>query len=694
MSNRPDLSSRRSLRDLEREAGLLVDGNDLMIRSVSTILRWMQHTTDVPTGQPQERPERGHFLDRVALTFVPGTRPADVAAVIYWDKANSRLLVDAIPGEHGFDVVRNSPLLERGELASASDNDEATHLLRVDMYKFFYERGVDVISVDMHASRMQSLLYDVHHAKNARPDTKTARRNLRHYIYMYCACGIWQRLTARAPRFGHQIVHFFLAKNGDDLLLDKEAFDVKSRISPASHVLDQDETWLKELLCGFDQTATVEYKLEKAHVGNSKVVYHLVLNEDVLWNLYMFAAACIRHIRRSTLGIRTWIRIPQPGRKLSKKNRQGMEAMLDEMHSALYRLYKLLHHSPSFWRLVDLLGIISLEKLEDLKERSGFDGKGVANETRPPGSSSSTYAYASSTHSPSSPVDIISRRHGFKYKEHRHARLPEDYLVHTFSDIVRGWLQSITRWYHAVQDLSNNESIRAAVQHGFVVGTTTPASPHLPHRQRSLVSTLWSLRQPRKWSVEQARDAIKARATELVQAMELQTQEEAIAMDAKTGKAVPQLIHDRQLKALKILADFSEEAIQEWEEAFEGCVHCEGDLACRMYFDDRNICEELIGVSKRCCFCCDSALLAFYPHLKRVSSHGKVYHWAPPPGTPGFVKESVLFNLKVEFDRFVRCYLNPNEVDKSRSLTSDSSRESDLGSTCSSNPSSVVDSTA
>ncbi|KIO22931.1 hypothetical protein M407DRAFT_9698 [Tulasnella calospora MUT 4182] len=391
---------------------------------------------------------------------------------------------------------------------------------------------------------MRSLLNDVHDAKNARLDIKTARKNLRHYIYMYCACGIWQRVT---------VLHFFLAKNGTDLLLNKEAFDVKPGVSLASHLLDQDETWLKELLCIFDQTGNVEYKLEEVPVGNSKAAYHL------------FATGCIRHVHRSTFEIMAWILTPQPGQKLSKENRQRTENNLDEMQSTFYRLYKLLHHSPSFWRLVDLLGIISLEKVKDLK------------------------------------------RYRFKYKEHSHTRLAEDSLVdgaglspiHTFSDI------------------------------------------------------------PKKWSVEQARGAIKARATEPVQAMKLQTQVEAIAMDAKTGKAVPPTIHDRQLKALKILADFSEEAMQDWEEAFEGCVHCKANLACRMYLDDRNICEELIGVSKRCCFCCDSALLALYPHLKGVSSHGKVCHWAPPPGTPGFVKEAVLFELKIEFDRFVRHYLHP-----------------------------------
>lgn len=193
----------------------------------------------------------------------------------------------------------------------------------------------------------------------------------------------------------------------------------------------------------------------------------------------------------------------------------------------------------------------------------------------------------------------MSRPHGHKYKEeeHSHTRLADDSLAdeaglnmfHTFSDVVRGWLQFITRWYHAVQDLCDGDTVRAAVQHGFVVNTTAAASPRPPHRQRSLVSTLWSLRRPKNWSVEQARDAIKTKATELLQAMKLPTREEAIVVDAKTGKAGPPSIHDRQLKALQILANFSEEAIQDWEEAFEGCVHCEADLACRMYLDDRTV---------------------------------------------------------------------------------------------------------
>lgn len=91
-------------------------------------------------------------------------------------------------------------------------------------------------------------------------------------------------MTARAPRFGHQNAHFFLDKNGKDLLLNNEAFDDKMRIAPASCLLDQDETWLRKLLCGFDQTVTVEYELEEVHLGSSKVAQHLILNKDVLWN--------------------------------------------------------------------------------------------------------------------------------------------------------------------------------------------------------------------------------------------------------------------------------------------------------------------------------------------------------------------------------------------------------------------------
>lgn len=178
-----------------------------------------------------------------------------------------------------------------------------------------------------------------------------------------------------------------------------------------------------------------------------------------------------------------------------------------------------------------------------------------------------------------------------------HTSLAEDILVdevglnmvHSFSDVVRVWLSFITRWYHAVQDLCDREAVRAAVQHGLVISATTPAGPELPHRQRSLVTTLWSLQQLGKWTIEQARDAIKARATELLHAMRLQTQDGRVTTDAASGIAHSPTIHDRQLKALKILADFSEESIQQWEEAFEGCVHCEADLACKMYLEEKTV---------------------------------------------------------------------------------------------------------
>ncbi|KAG9029753.1 hypothetical protein FS837_003481 [Tulasnella sp. UAMH 9824] len=642
MSTQPDLSQKRALTDLKRESGLSLNGQDLLMRSASTILHWVQHQTDAPTGHPQERSKTGRFLDRIALTFASGTGPADVGAVIYWDNAYSRLLVDTIPGGHGFDVLKGSMPMDRAKSVPVSENAEAAKLLRDDRYKFCYERGVDAIGVEMHASSMQLLLNDVHNAQNGREQSKIARRNLRPYIYMYCSCKIWQRITARAPRFGHQIAHFFLDKNGEDLLLNNEAFDDKMRIPPASCLLDQDETWLRKLLCGFDQTGTVEYELEEVQPGSSKVVQHLVLNKNVLWILYRFAAKYIQHICQSTSAIRTWVQFPQPGRELSKRNRQRMEEMLDEMHVAFYRLYKLLHHSPSFWRLVDLLGVISLGKLRELREGSGVGAKEVIYESRPSESSSSTNAYASSTEFLLSPTDTVSRPHGDNYQEHDHTRLADDCLAdevglnmfHTFSDVVRGWLQLVTRWYHAVQDLCDGETVRAAVQHGFSVNATTTPRPQLPRRQRSLISTLLSLQRPKIWSLEQTRDAIKTKATQVMQSMKLQPRVGAIATDAK---AVPSTIHDQQLKALQILADFSEEAVREWEEAFEGWVHCEADLACRMYVDDKN----------------------------GAPSHGKVYPWAPPPETPGFVKEQVIFNLTIEFDRFVRQYLKGKETERS-----------------------------
>lgn len=225
---------------------------------------------------------------------------------------------------------------------------------------------------------MQSLLNELHSNKNSKPDTKTARRNLRHYIYTYCACQIWQGITVRAPRFGHEIVHFFLHKNGKDLLLNKESFDVKTEIPETTQLHDQDETWLWEQLRDFDGTGSVMYKLESIPVANSRLtVRHLVLNREVLWNLYRFAAARIRHVHQATCWIRTYTRKPQPGQELSNEDRKRMETFLDDMHSAFYRLHHLLHRCPSFWRLVQVLGSTSLQKLEESQASNERGSQGV-----------------------------------------------------------------------------------------------------------------------------------------------------------------------------------------------------------------------------------------------------------------------------------------------------------------------------
>lgn len=103
MDNQPQLQ------DAAHSQQERVDDTDLLIRSMTTLLYLVGHKV----GTSQDRPDtarQGHLLDRIALSFVSGAKPADVAAVIYWDHASHRLFVDAVQASHGYDLIKTRSL--------------------------------------------------------------------------------------------------------------------------------------------------------------------------------------------------------------------------------------------------------------------------------------------------------------------------------------------------------------------------------------------------------------------------------------------------------------------------------------------------------------------------------------------------------------------------------------------------------
>ncbi|KIO26583.1 hypothetical protein M407DRAFT_243683 [Tulasnella calospora MUT 4182] len=83
--------------------------------------------------------------------------------------------------------------------------------------------------------------------------------------------------------------------------------------------------------------------------------------------------------------------------------------------------------------------------------------------------------------------------------------------------------------------------------------------------------------------------------------------------------------------------------------------------------------EGVIGVSKRCCFCCTVLLRALGVKQEILSSHGKVYPYAPPPQASEPVKQKVLDALKEKLEKALDKYGASHR-------TGDSSPGSDHGS--------------
>ncbi|KAG8895290.1 hypothetical protein FRC00_007638 [Tulasnella sp. 408] len=105
--------------------------------------------------------------------------------------------------------------------------------------------------------------------------------------------------------------------------------------------------------------------------------------------------------------------------------------------------------------------------------------------------------------------------------------------------------------------------------------------------------------------------------------------------------------------ALEILVDDFEGSLEGWDEAFPGTIHCEADLACQMASQNIEVKDKLIGVSRRCCFCC--AVLLKHLGLKSASSptHLEFQAWTPPPTATGEAKQAILDELIGHFKRVI-----------------------------------------
>lgn len=203
---------------------------------------------------------------------------------------------------------------------------------------------------------------------------------------------------------------------------------------------------------------------------------------------------------------------------------------------------------------------------------------------------------------------------------------------------VRQWLILLTQWYHVLADLKTYlpdlcNDLTAPLK---IRARHADHAPN-PRQQAALFKTLEFI--DPKIGLQMKLTAIKA-----------------VASDKTTTDS-------QALRVLRNLKDDQLEDPKEWAEAFVGGIHCEAQL----YQDlkEIGIPHAVIGVSRRCCFCCNRLLedAQLFP-----ATHGRVYSWASPSDLDAESRRSILDDLKKHLQTFF-------SAARARSRTRESSPE-------------------
>ncbi|KAG9022292.1 hypothetical protein FS837_006482, partial [Tulasnella sp. UAMH 9824] len=216
---------------------------------------------------------------------------------------------------------------------------------------------------------------------------------------------------------------------------------------------------------------------------------------------------------------------------------------------------------------------------------------------------------------------------------------------------TRGWLRRLTQWHAALNDLSQGHLAVAILNKKLTIKVEVAPLPIEPTKQASL------------------REAVEA----VVGEDRVDENLDLILSRARQKWSEPDRLPSWPAgKTLVTASIYDELSLKSWEDQFlSSSIHCEACLACEL--PENVVKKGAIGVSKRCCFCYTVLLRALGVKQKILSSHGKVYPYAPPPQASEPVKQKLLGALKEKLGKALEKYAASHR-------TGDSSPGSDHGS--------------
>ncbi|KAG8953941.1 hypothetical protein FRC04_000925 [Tulasnella sp. 424] len=629
-----------------------VDDTDLLIRSTTTILHLLGHRV----AETKDRPAnalKGQFLDRVALCFVSGIRPAGAAAVIHEDYANRQFFVNAVHESNSYGAVKNvsARTVPSSHALTHPPDPNPMQLLEEDMISFFHLQGVGAITVEMHAQKLQSLLNAIHKGEEAR--TTAAKDKLSQYIYTFCALKFWDRLSAHATSYEQEMLSFFLNADYSGPKLSRE--QLARDIPPTSKLKDKSETWLSDML----EDGGRIIPCHDVNLGGGRTGQHLALDKENIWHLYSLFTTTLQALRVKLMKIKPLAQATAKTTDLEQKERKEFIDALDDIHGCSSLIYDLIHKSPSFWRMIELLGSTISPRNPNQPARTSQLPSALRTQ---PGSQ------LASPNKDGETAEVIQDDETEIAEEIQddETEVAEDEIglieSCTFAELCGRWLDSITQWFHVVEDLCERADIRAIVKRGLVIKARDAMAPEDSHRQMPLMRTL------EKVSGRKLEDVYLA-ITELAK-----NKAESLRLNNPTAR-LPQARRQDTFLALEVLAGFSETSPGDWEGAFSGAVHCEADLICQMASQNKEVKDRLIGVSKHCCFCCDVLLKHLGLDSTSLPTHGKIYYWAPPPTATAEAKQAVLKELLSQLEKVIEDFYS--EKEDQRPSTGDSGKGSE-----------------
>ncbi|KIO26805.1 hypothetical protein M407DRAFT_23874 [Tulasnella calospora MUT 4182] len=348
---------------------------------------------------------------------------------------------------------------------------------------------------------------------------------------------------------------------------------------------------------------------------------------------------------------------------------------LNEVEEDMGIIFLLAHHSPSFWTVMERMAPLLERRLapessshhdapspgqavhsgqsQDLVEPSPLSTKNTGRVPHP--SSLSLEATVDGNSSDESDDDATSdvetTRHARSTKKSEPPEDLHEVISKSWSPVTRmarHWMKSITQWHHGFEDLERGPKKLGILSKNLAIDVSVaPISP-FPSQQTSLIDTIKST-SPES-NIETAVLILRENAAALCRNG---------ATEALLQKLADSNLPDEKLSEI-------------WGSGFRGGIHCEAQLAHNILQRSPSGHKCLIGISKRCCFCCAAMLKALKINDGDIVGHGKVYSWSPPCEATHETKQIVLEKLKGKFQSYLE-----TQIDRRHLRTPDSGSGTD-----------------